>query len=106
MATTCHIRRTIHADALGIIINNCTVLQSTWLDAKDCRARYLDEGNNSRRHVSNEYVPLRGRDQGGRATTETRRQPKQNSTTQVVVHCGRSMSGVDDCGDAQRNPWR
>ena len=43
---------------------------------------------------------------GGRATTETRRQPKQNSATQVVVRCGMSMSGVGDCGDAQRNPGR
>ena len=61
-----HIRWTIHADALGSIIKNGTVLQSTWDDAKDCRARHVDEGNNSRRYVSNEYVPLHVRDHGGR----------------------------------------
>ena len=81
LATTCHIRWTIHADALDSIINKCTVLQSTWDDAKYCRARYIDEGKNSRRYVSNEYVPLPGRDHGGRATTETRRELEQNSAT-------------------------
>ena len=39
---------------------------------------------------------------------ETRRQPEQNSATQVTVRCGWSTSGVDDRGDAQSqvNPGR
>ena len=35
-----------------------------------------------------------------------RAQLEQDSATQVVVRCGRSTSGIDDCGDAQRNPGR
>ena len=55
----CHTRWTIEIDALGSIISNGIVLQSTWDDAKDVdRARYGDEGKHSRRFVSYEHIPL------------------------------------------------
>ena len=48
----CHTRWTIQIDALGSIISNRIVLQSMWNYAKDVdRARYGDEGKNSRRFV-------------------------------------------------------
>ena len=61
---------TIKVDALGSIISNCTILQSTPDDAKDVdRARYGDEGKNSRCFVSNEHIPLSVRDHIGRTNT-------------------------------------
>ena len=66
--TMCHTRWTIKVDALGSITSNCTVLRSTPDDAKDVdRARYGDEGKNSRHFVSNEQIPLPVRDHIGRA---------------------------------------
>ena len=57
--TMCHTRWTIQLDVLGSIISNCVVLQSMWNYAKDVdRARYGDEGKNSRRFVSYEHIPL------------------------------------------------
>ena len=71
--TMCNSRWTIKVDALGSIIRNCTVLRSTTGDAKDVdRARYGDEGKNSRRFVSNEQIPLPVRVHIGRTTAETR----------------------------------
>ena len=73
--TMCHTRWTIKVDALGSITSNCTVLRSTPDDAKDVdRARYGDEGRNSRHFVSNEQIPLPVRDQIGRTNAETRQQ--------------------------------
>ena len=71
----CHTRWTIKVDAPGSITSNCTVLRSTPDDAKYVdRARYGDEGNNSRHFVSNEQIPLPVRDHIGRTTSETRQQ--------------------------------
>ena len=51
--TMYHTRWKIQIDGLGSIISNCIVLQSMWNYAKDVdRARYGDEGKNSRRFVS------------------------------------------------------
>ena len=81
----CHTRWTIQIDALGSIISNCIVLQSIWNYAKDVdRARYGDEGYNSRRFVSYEYISLPVRDHAWRTTAETRRQLELNYATQVA----------------------
>ncbi len=81
----CHTRWTIKIDALGSIISNGIVLQSTWDDAKDVdRARHGDEGKHSRRFVSYEHIPLPVRIiHAARTTAETRRQLELNSATQV-----------------------
>ena len=82
--TMCHTRWTIKVDALGSITSNCTVLQSTPDDAKDVdRARYGDEGKNSRHFVSNEQIPLPVRDHIGRTTAETRQQLELKSAAHV-----------------------
>ena len=83
----CHIhtRWTIKVDALGSFISNCMVLRSTPDDAKDVnRARYGDEGKNSRRFVSNEHIPLPVRDHIGRTTAETRQQLELKSAAHVA----------------------
>ena len=70
--TMCHTRWTIQIDALGSVISNCIVLQSMWYYAKDFdRARYGDEGKNSRPFVSYEYIPLPVRDHAWRTTANT-----------------------------------
>ena len=86
--TMCHAaaRWTIKVDALGSITSNCTVLRSTPDDAKDVdRARYGDEGKNSRHFVSNEQIPLPVglRDHIGR-TTEARQQLELKSAAHVA----------------------
>ena len=83
--TICHTRWTIKVDALGSITSNCTVLRSTPDDAKDVhRARYRDEGKNSRHFVSNEHIPLPVRDHIGRTTAETRQQLELKSAAHVA----------------------
>ena len=83
--TMCHTRWTIKVDALGSITSNCTVLRSTPDDAKDVdRARYGDEGKNSRHFVSNEQIPLPVRDHIGRTTAETRKQLELKSAAHVA----------------------
>ena len=77
----------IKVDALGSIISNCTILQSTWDNAKDVdRARYGDEGKNSRCFVSNKQIPLSVRDHIGRTrpTPETRQQLELNPAAHVA----------------------
>ncbi len=70
---------------LGSIISNCIVLRSMWNYAKDVdRARYGEEGKNSRRFVSYEHIPLPVRDHAWRTTAETRRQIELNYATQVA----------------------
>ena len=65
--------------------SNCIVLQSMWNYAKDVdRARYGDEGKNSRRFASYEHIPLPVRDHAWRTTAETRRQLELNYVTQVA----------------------
>ena len=62
-------------------------LRSTPDDAKDVgRARYGDEGKNSRRFVSNEQIPLPVglRDHIGRTTAETRQQLELKSAAHVA----------------------
>ena len=60
-------------DDKGSITSNCPVLRSTPDDANDVdRARYGDEGKNSRHFVSNEQILLPVRDHIGRTTAETR----------------------------------
>ena len=91
MFEQCGITRwTIKVDALGpcmsSIISNCTVLQSTWDDAKAVdRARYGDEGKNSRRFVSNENIPLPVREHAERTklTAGTQRQLELNSASRI-----------------------
>ena len=51
---------------------------------------------NSWSPISDEDVPLPVRDRAGRATDETRRQPRQTSATQVAIRLG-----VDDCGECE-----
>ena len=76
-------RWTIKVDALGSI--TCTVLRSTPDDAKDVdRARYGDQGKNSRHFVSNEQIPLPVRDHIGRTTAETRQQLELKSAAHVA----------------------
>ena len=85
--TMCHARWTIKVDALGSITSNCTVLRSTPDDAKDVdRARYGDEGKNSRHFVSNEQIPLPVglRDHIGRTTAEARQQLELKSAAHVA----------------------
>ena len=83
--TMCHTRWTIKVDALGSITSNCTVLRSTPDDAKDVdRARYGDEGKNSRHFVSNEQIPLPVRDHIGRTTVETRQQLELKSAAHLA----------------------
>ena len=83
--TMCHTRWTIQLDALGSNISNCVVLQSMWNYAKDVdRARYGDEGKNSRRFVSYEHIPLPVRYHVWRVIAETRRQLELNYATQVA----------------------
>ena len=81
----CPTRWTIKVDALGSITSNCTALRSTLDGAKDVdRARYSDEGKNSRHSVSNEQIPLPVRDHIGRTTAETRQQLELNSAAHVT----------------------
>ena len=69
-------------DDKGSIINNCTVLHSTWDDAKDIdRARYRDEGRKSRQ---NKHISVPVRDHAGQATAETRRQLELTPVAQVA----------------------
>ena len=83
--TMCHTRWTIKVDALGSITSHCTVLRSTPDDAKDVdRARYGDEGKNSRHFFSNEHIPLPVRDHIGRTTAETRQQLELKSAAHVA----------------------
>ena len=98
-----HTRWTIKVDAVGSITSNCTVFRSTLDDAKDVdRARYGDEGKNSRHFVSNEQIPLPVRDHIGRTTAETRQQLQLKSAAYVVS----ATSGARGIGfgDAQWNP--
>ena len=98
-----HTRLTIKVDAVGSITSNCTVFRSTLDDAKDVdRARYGDEGKNSRHFVSNEQIPLPVRDHIGRTTAETRQQLQLKSAAYVVS----ATSGARGIGfgDAQWNP--
>ncbi len=75
----------IKVDALGSIISNCTILQSTCDEAKDIdRARYGDEVKNSWCFVSNEQIPLIVRDHIGRTTAETSQQLELNSAAHVA----------------------
>ena len=75
----------IKVDALGSIIRNCKILQSTWDDAKDVDlARYCDEGKNSRCFVSNKQIPLSVRDHIWRTTAETRQQLELNYAAHVA----------------------
>ena len=110
--TMCHTRWTIKVDALGSITSsNCTVLRSTPDDAKDVdRARYGDEGKNSRHFVSNEQIPLPVRDHIGRTTAETRQQLESWNLqhTSLLPRTSTIKSGVRGwgCGDAQWNPGR
>ena len=96
-----HTRWTIKVDALGSIISNCTVLQSTPDDAKDVdRARYGNEGNNSWRFVSNEQIPLPVRDHIGRTTSETRQQLELKSAAHVASATKvNNKSGVDEVAE-------
>ncbi len=56
-----------------------------WSYAEDVdRARYGDEGKNSRRFVSYEHIPLPIRDHAWRTTTDKRRQLELNDATQVA----------------------
>ena len=83
--TMCHARWTIQMDALGSTsasYSNCIVLQSMWNYPK--RARYGDEGKNSRRFASYEHISLPIRDHAWRTTAETRRQLELNYATQVA----------------------
>ena len=61
------------------------VLRSTPADAKDVdRARYGDEGKNSRHFVSYEQIPLPVRDHIGRTTAETRQQLELKSAAHIA----------------------
>ena len=78
-------RWTIKVDALGSITSNCTLLRSTPDDAKNVdRARYGDEGKNSRHFVSNEQIPLHVLDHIGRTTAVTRQQLELKSAAHVA----------------------